>query len=144
MYSVQSSKSFLVGHRHVEVIGSSKERNKISDNISDTAYKQGQIWLVRRQDLNFWYGRPLRPLRPGGTVSQIFGAGRGIAWQGKNNVTSVCQKQSKMHNSHKKCAAWKKPPPWKKEKHTYTYHYADYLLCHPIMGFLHGFTAATT
>ena len=28
VYSVQSSKSFLVGHRHVEIIGSSKERNK--------------------------------------------------------------------------------------------------------------------
>ena len=46
MYSVQSSKSFLVGHRHIEIIGSSKERNKISDNISDRTYKQGQIWLV--------------------------------------------------------------------------------------------------
>ena len=75
MYSVQSSKSFLVGHRHVEIIGSSKERNKTSDNIGDKTYKQGQIWLVRRQDfhffLNLWYGRRLRP---GGTVSQIFGA----------------------------------------------------------------------
>ena len=75
MYSVQSSKSFLVGHRHVEIIGSNKERNKISDNIGDKTYKQGQIWLIRRQDfhsfLNLWYGRHLRP---GGTVSQIFGA----------------------------------------------------------------------
>ena len=75
MYGVQSSKSFLVGHRHVEIIGSSKERNKISNNISDRTYKQGQIWLVRRQDfhsfLNLLYGRHLRP---GGTVSQIFGA----------------------------------------------------------------------
>ena len=73
MYGVQSSKSFLVGHRHVEIIGSSKERNKISNNISDRRYKQGQIWLVRRQDfhsfLNLWYGRHLRP---GGTVSKIF------------------------------------------------------------------------
>ena len=75
MYSVQSSKSFLVGHRHVEIIGSSKERNKISNNISDRTYKQGQIWLVRRQDfhsfLNLWYGTHLRP---GGIFSQIFGA----------------------------------------------------------------------
>ena len=43
--------------------------------ISDRTYNQGQIWLVRRQDfhsfLNLWYGRHLRP---GGTVSQIFGA----------------------------------------------------------------------
>ena len=74
VYGVQSSKSFLVGHRHIEIIGSSKERNKISNNISDRTYKQGQIWLVRRQDfhsfLNLWYGRHLRP---GGTVSQIFG-----------------------------------------------------------------------
>ena len=46
MYSVQSSKSFLVGHRHIEIIDSSKERNKISDNISDRTYKQVQIWLV--------------------------------------------------------------------------------------------------
>ena len=43
MYSVQSSKSFLLGHRHVEIIGSSKERNKISDNISDRTYKQGKL-----------------------------------------------------------------------------------------------------
>ena len=50
MYGVQSSKSFLVGHRHIEIIGSSKERNKISNNISDKTYEQGQIWLVRRQD----------------------------------------------------------------------------------------------
>ena len=40
----------------------------MSDNISDRTYKQGQIWLVRRQDLrqtletrryslpNFWSG----------------------------------------------------------------------------------------
>ena len=72
MYGVQSSKSFLVGRRHVEIIGSSKERNKISNNISDKRYKQRQIWLVRRQDfhsfLHLWYGRHLRP---GGTVSQI-------------------------------------------------------------------------
>ena len=40
MYGVQSSKSFLVGHRHIEIIGSSKERNKISNNISDKKYKQ--------------------------------------------------------------------------------------------------------
>ena len=46
MYSVQSSKSFLVGHRHVEIITSGKERNEILDNISDRTYKQGQIWLV--------------------------------------------------------------------------------------------------
>ena len=75
MYGVQSSKSFLVGHRHIEIIGSSKERNKISNNISDRTYKQGQIWSVRREDfhsfLNLWYGRHLRP---GVTVSQIFGA----------------------------------------------------------------------
>ena len=74
MYSVKNSKSFLVGHRHVEIIGSSKERNKISDSIGDKTYEQGQIWLVRRQDfhsfLNLWYGRHLKP---GGTVSQNFG-----------------------------------------------------------------------
>ena len=45
MYGVQSSKSFLVGHRHVEIIGSSKERNKNSNNISDRTYKQGQSWF---------------------------------------------------------------------------------------------------
>ena len=77
MYSVQSSKSFLVGHRHVEIIGSSKERNKNSDNISDRTYKQGQIWLIRRQDfhsfVNLWYGTHLRP---GGTATTTaWGAG---------------------------------------------------------------------
>ena len=46
MYSAQSSKSFLVGHRHVEIIGSGKERNEILGNISDRTYKQGQIWFV--------------------------------------------------------------------------------------------------
>ena len=46
MYGVQSSKSFLVGHHHVEIIGSSsKERNKNSNNISDRTYKQGQSWF---------------------------------------------------------------------------------------------------
>ena len=43
MYSVQSSKSFLVGYRHVEIIGSSKERNKISDDISDRTYKHSNF-----------------------------------------------------------------------------------------------------
>ena len=55
MYGVQSSKSFLVGHRHVEIIGSSKERNKISNNISDRTYNQGQICLVS----GFWLVRTL-------------------------------------------------------------------------------------
>ena len=78
----------------------------------------------------------------------------GIAWQIINNITSVCQKQSKMHNSDKKCGVWKKPPPPSPQrKKTHTHHYAHYLLCHPIMGFLQsyqsfyfnaGFTAATT
>ena len=46
MYGVQSFKSFLVGHHHVEIIGSSsKERNKNSNNISDRTYKQGQSWF---------------------------------------------------------------------------------------------------
>ena len=56
MYSVQSSKSFLVGHRHVEVIGSSKERNeknKISDNISDRTYSKVRFgWLEDRTSVN--------------------------------------------------------------------------------------------
>ena len=46
MYGVQSFKGFLVGHHHVEIIGSSsKERNKNSNNISDRTYKQGQSWF---------------------------------------------------------------------------------------------------
>ena len=45
MYGVQSSKSFLVGHHHVEIIGSSKERNQNSNNISDRPYQQGQSWF---------------------------------------------------------------------------------------------------
>ena len=49
MYGVQSSKSFLVGHRHIEIIGSSKEWNKISNNISDRTYTQVRFgWLEDR------------------------------------------------------------------------------------------------
>ena len=55
MYGVQSSKSFLVGHRHVEIIGSSKERNKISNNISDRTYKQGQIKNLKKKIKNFLF-----------------------------------------------------------------------------------------
>ena len=36
MYGVQSSKSFLVGHRHIEIIGSSKEWNKNFYGTFDT------------------------------------------------------------------------------------------------------------
>ena len=45
MYGVQSSKSFLVGHRHIEIIGSSKEWNKISNNISDRTYTKARFGL---------------------------------------------------------------------------------------------------
>ena len=54
MYGVQSSKSFLI-----EIIGSSKERKKISNDISDKTYEQGQIWLVRRQDFQKKSGQEL-------------------------------------------------------------------------------------
>ena len=87
MYGVQSSKSFLVGHRHVEIIGSSKERNKISNNISDRTYKQGQIWLVRRQDfhsfLNLWYGRRARRNGCFCRLTQVLG------WQNTRKIKEI-------------------------------------------------------
>ena len=67
MYSVQSSKSFLVIHRHVQIIGSKQQREEI----------KSQIISVIENDIHVPWPRPFRKTKSYTAIS--------LAWEGLRN-----------------------------------------------------------